>query len=99
MTRAEREPRDGPSVTRTALRRFVALSVVTLLVLTVGAVVVGNRIAEDWAIDDARLREATVASAVAGPLVDERVRAGEPVALARLDAILRDTMAEGRSST
>jgi signal transduction histidine kinase len=95
VTRAEREPRDGPSVTRTALRRFVALSVVTLLGLTVGAVVVGNRIAEDWAIDDARLRDATVASAVAGPLVDDRVRAGEPVALARLDSILRDTMAHG----
>jgi len=95
VTRAEREPRDGPSVTRTALRRFVALSVVTLLGLTVGAVVVGNRIAEDWAIDDARLRDATVASAVAGPLVDDRVRAAEPVALARLDSILRDTMAHG----
>ncbi len=95
MTRAEREPRDGPSVTRTALRRFVALSLVTLLGLTVGAVVVGHRIAEDWAIDDARLRDATVASAVAGPLVDDRVRAGEPVALARLDSILRDTMAHG----
>jgi signal transduction histidine kinase len=95
VTRAEREPRDGPSVTRTALRRFVALSVVTLLGLTVGAVVVGHRIAEDWAIDDARLRDATVASAVAGPLVDDRIRAGEPVALARLDSILRDTMAHG----
>ena len=95
MTRAEREPRNGPSVTRTALRRFVALSVVTLLGLTVGAVVVGNRIAEDWAIEDARLRDATVAGAVAGPLVDERVRAGEPEALARLDGIMRDAMAAG----
>ena len=55
----------------------MGLSVVTLLGLAVGAVVVGDRIAEDWAIDDAQLREATVARAVVGPLVDEQVRAGD----------------------
>lgn len=95
MTRAERDPRDGASVTRTALRRFAGLSAVTLLGLAVAAVVVGNRIAEDWAIDDARVRDATVASAVAGPLVDDRVRAGDPGALARLDGLLRAAMVKG----
>jgi len=92
---AERHPRDGASVTRTALLRFVGLSVVTLLGLAVVAVVVGDRIAEDWAIDDAQLRDAAVAGAVAGPLVDDKVRAGEIASLARLDDTLRDTMAEG----
>ena len=99
MSRAEAVPRDGArdasSVTRTALRRFVALSVVTLLVLAVGAVLVGNRIAEEWALDDARLRGATVAQAVAGPLVDEQVRAGDAAAIARLDGILHNAMIEG----
>jgi signal transduction histidine kinase len=99
VTRAERDRRerttDGASVTRTALRRFVALSVVTLVVLAIGAVVVGQRIAEDWAVDDARLRGASVAHAVAGPLVDDRVRAGDPEALSRLDSVLRDVMKEG----
>jgi len=92
---AERHPRDGASVTRTALLRFVGLSVVTLLGLAVVAVVVGDRIAEDWAIDDAQLRDATVARAVVGPLVDDRVRAGELGPLSRLDGTLRDAMAEG----
>ena len=99
MSRAEGVPRDGArdtsSVTRTALRRFVALSVVTLLVLAVGAVLVGQRIAEGWALDDARLRGATVAQAVAGPLVDEQVRAGDAAAIARLDGILHKAMIEG----
>ena len=95
MSPAERHPRDGASVTRTALLRFVGLSVVTLLGLAVVAVVVGDRIAEDWAIDDAQLRDATVARAVVGPLVDDRVRAGELGPLSRLDGTLRDAMAEG----
>ena len=97
MSPAERGPRDNvrTSVTRTALLRFVGLSVVTLLGLAVVAVVVGDRIAEDWAIDDAQLRDATVARAVVGPLVDDRVRAGELGPLARLDGTLRDAMAEG----
>lgn len=99
MSRAERGPSDpatrSPSVLRTALLRFVGLSVVALVVVAIGAVVVGQRIAEGWALDDARLRGATVAQAVAGPLVDESVRAGDAAAIARLDGILHDTMAKG----
>ncbi|HET7822352.1 MAG TPA: hypothetical protein VFL10_12585, partial [Ornithinibacter sp.] len=99
MSRAERGPSDpatrSPSVLRIALLRFVGLSVVALVVVAIGAVVVGQRIAEGWALDDARLRGATVAQAVAGPLVDESVRAGDAAAIARLDGILHDTMAKG----
>ena len=102
MSRAERRPRDrarrGASVTRTALLRFVGLSVVTLFVVAVGAVVVGHKIAEGWALEDARLRGATVADAVAGPLVDERVTAGDSAAISQLDGILHDAMSEGEIS-
>ena len=83
------------AATRTALVRFVALSVATLLLLAVGAVVVGERIAKQWAIDDARLRGAAVANVIAGSLVDDKVRAGNEAALARLGAVLRDAMAHG----
>jgi len=83
------------AATRTALVRFIALSVVTLVLLAVGAVVVGERIAKQWAIEDARLRGAAVAHAIAGPLVDDRVRAGDPGALARMDTVMRDAMSEG----
>ena len=99
MSRADdlpRDPsRDSPSVTRTALRRFVGLSVVALLVVAVVAAVMGQRIAEGWALDDARLRGATVAQTIAGPLVDDSVRAGDAAAIARLDGILHDTMRKG----
>jgi signal transduction histidine kinase len=99
VSRAERRPRDhahrGASVTRTALLRFVGLSVVTLFVVAIGAVVVGQKIAEGWALDDARLRGATVAQAVAGPLVDKDVTAGDSAAISRLDGILHAAMSEG----
>lgn len=81
--------------TRTALVRFVALSVTTLLLLAVGAVVVGERIAKQWAIDDARLRGAAVANVIAGSLVDQKVRAGNQESLARLGSVLRDAMVHG----
>ena len=83
------------AATRTALMRFVALSAVTLLLLAVGAVVVGERIAKQWAIDDARLRGAAVANVIAGSLVDDKVRAGNQEALGRLGAVLRNAMAHG----
>ncbi len=83
------------AATRTALVRFVALSVAALLLLGVGAVVVGQRIAKQWAIDDARLRGAAVADVIAGSLVDERVHAGNQEAVGRLGVVLRDAMAHG----
>ena len=83
------------AATRTALVRFVAFSVATLLLLAVGAVVVGERIAKQWAIDDARLRGAAVANVIAGSLVDGRVRQGNQEALGRLGAVLRNAMAHG----
>ncbi|MFL6151304.1 MAG: sensor histidine kinase, partial [Ornithinibacter sp.] len=73
----------------------MALSVATLLLLTVGAVVVGERIAKQWAIDDARLRGAAVANVIAGSLVDAKVRAGNHAAIGRLGTVLRDAMAHG----
>ncbi len=95
--RAGRAAVDGSTAaaTRTALVRFVALSVATLLLLAVGAVVVGERIAKQWAIDDARLRGAAVADVIAGSLVDARVRAGNQEALGRLGTVLRDAMSHG----
>ena len=83
------------AATRTALVRFVALSVLTLLLLAVGAVVVGERIAKQWAIDDARLRGAAVANVISGSLVDQRVRDGNEEALDRLGTVLRNAMAHG----
>ena len=83
------------AATRTALVRFVAFSVATLLLLAVGAVVVGERIAKQWAIDDARLRGAAVANVIAGSLVDGKVREGNQEALGRLGAVLRNAMAHG----
>jgi len=95
--RAGRQALDSTTAaaTRRALVRFVALSVATLLLLTVGAVVVGERIAKQWAIDDARLRGAAVANVIAGSLVDAKVHDGNEEALGRLGTVLREAMVHG----
>lgn len=88
-------PRPSRAVVRTAVQRFVVLSVVTLLVLGAGAVWVCHRIAQDSALAEAQLRGATLAGTVAAPLVDERVREQDPEAMASLGAVLRRSMAVG----
>ena len=88
--------RGHTGVVDTAVRRFVAVSAIALVVLGVGAFIVCTHVAEDSALREARLRGTTIANAVAAPLVDRRVRAGDPEAVAHVDAVLRDRM-EGAS--
>ncbi|MBM6398922.1 sensor histidine kinase [Phycicoccus sonneratiae] len=90
--------RSNRVIVRTAVRRFVVLSVVTLLVLAVGALLVCRRIAQDSALAEARLRGATLAGTVAAPLVDERVREQDPEAMASLGAVLLRSMEVGSIS-
>jgi signal transduction histidine kinase len=99
MARAYADPpdvtrRDAP-VVRNALLRFVGSSLVSLIVLSLGAIFVSQHIAEEEALRDARERAASVAHSLAAPMVDERVRAGAPRAVARLATVLRNRMRDG----
>lgn len=82
-------------IVRTAMRHFVILSVATLVVLAAGAYLVCARVAEDSALRGARIRAETLADAVAAPLVDARVVAGDPVSVARLGDVMRHNMSTG----
>lgn len=100
MTTPEPEVPAPPSrvIVRTALRNFVILSVTTLVVLGVGAYLVCARVAEESALRSATARAETLADAVAAPLVDAGVLAGDDDSLARLGEVMRDNMELGSIS-
>ncbi|MBD3782558.1 MAG: hypothetical protein IE926_06305 [Micrococcales bacterium] len=95
MTPPDPGPDQGRVIVRGAVRRFVLLSVATLAVLALGTVLVCSRIAQDSALSEAKLRGATLAGTVAAPLVDQRVREQDAVAMARLSAVLERSMDVG----
>ena len=82
----------GTSVVKGAVLRFVAFSLIAALVLTGLTILVAERIARQHALDDAREQGAGIASRVAGPLVDEDVRAGVPGAADALVQVMRSRM-------
>lgn len=82
----------GHGVLRRAVVGFVLSSVLALVLLSITAILVSRHLAQDSALREARTTGATVAQAIAGPLVDLSVRGGDPDALARLDRVLTDRM-------
>lgn len=80
---------------RSALRHFALWSALTLVVLVVASVVIGSKIAKDSALQEARLRGATIADSVAAPLVDSGVRRGDATSITNLDRVMRARMADG----
>ena len=88
----------GTSVVKGAVLRFVAFSLIAALVLTGLTILVAERIARQHALDDAREQGAGIASRVAGPLVDEDVRAGVPGAADALVQVMRSRMQDGSLS-
>lgn len=85
---------DDPAI-RKAQRRFLALSVSALAVVATAVVLVSQHVAEEEARRDAASRAAGIAHGVAAPFVNERVRAGNPRALAHLTRVLDARIAEG----
>lgn len=86
---------EGGSVMRSSLVRFVAFSIAAAVLLTVSTLVVADKIARANAVDDARRLGTAVARLVAAPLVDSRVRAGQPRATARLTTVMTNRMRDG----
>lgn len=75
--------------------RFTASSVLALLVLLVGTVLLGARIAEEEGLRDARLRGAAIAHLIAAPLVNADVRAQIPGAATELTMVMGNRMSDG----
>jgi signal transduction histidine kinase len=90
-------PHTSP-VVRSAVVRFTVWSAVTLIVLTVGAVLVANSIAQRQALAEARTQGAGIATKLAAPLVNRDVRARRPRAAHDLDTVMRTRMADGSVS-
>lgn len=94
MSRSKRPAAETP-VVRQAVRRFCIWSGVAMVVIAVAATLVSEHIAREEAIRDARSRGAGMANAIAAPLVDSDVRAGEPEAVAKLAAALSARVRSG----
>ncbi len=95
-TPAEAEPGPHePSLVRASLTRFMLLSLVAMVVLGVGSVLVSRHIAADEARREAKVRSRGMANGIAAPLIDSRVRAGEPEAVQRLGRVLENRMRDG----
>jgi len=80
---------------RRAMRRFLFGSAAALLILAVGTAVVGNRVAKQQALREARYQAEILAQNVAAPLIDSGVRRGDPKALAEIDAAMQERMRDG----
>lgn len=86
--------RASPSV-RLELLRFVALGLAAVLILSGVTLVLAQRLAEHWALEDARVQAGNLASRLVAPLVDARVRAAAPGALEDLDLVMDNRMRDG----
>src|SRR4051794_41677303 len=75
--------------------RFVLGSVAALLILAFGTALVGNRVAKQQALREARDRAEVLAQTVAAPLVDDGVRQGNDRAVRRVDAAAPERMRAG----
>lgn len=89
---------DRGSVLGVALVRFAALTAATLVTVGTITALVSQHIARDEAVRDARVRTIGITEGIAAPLVDSRLRAGDPEALERLDTAMRNRMGDGTVS-
>ncbi len=77
-----------PDRARQTVHRILAGSLAALLVLVVTGYLVGARIAESQALDDARRLTEVVGETAVGPHLTTEVLGGNPDALARLDQVV-----------
>ncbi|MGE0818346.1 MAG: sensor histidine kinase [Dehalococcoidia bacterium] len=84
-------PSDPPqTVVRQAMTRFVAAGLVALLLVAAAVWVAASRAAEREAVEDARQRTITLASALLQPELVQGVVDGDPAAQAHFAALVRD---------
>ena len=86
---------EGDQVVRAAVTRFAVWSVVAMVALGVGTLFVGRKVAEDTALQEARMQGEHIAETLAAPLVNRAVRIGRAGPRGRLDRAMRARMAGG----
>jgi len=77
------------------VRRFATYSALVLVVLLAGAFVVGSQLARAETLREARVRGASMARVIIGPLVNKDVRAYRPGAADRLASVANDRLRDG----
>jgi two-component system NarL family sensor kinase len=85
-------PRRPPTVGR-VVTRFVAANLIGIVLLLTGSVWASRQAAKDEALTDARHTTDLIATLLVEPHVDDDLVDGDPEAIARLDAVLRDRVA------
>jgi len=80
---------------RQAVIRFLLGSVAALLILAAGTAVVGNRVAKEESLREARAVAKLLAQRVAAPLVDDAFRRGDPQAVQRLQTAMHERLRDG----
>jgi signal transduction histidine kinase len=79
---------------RRALLRFTLVSLLVLVLVIIATVFVARVVSRDEALRDARLRGATFANVVGGPLVDEGLRTGDPASLHEFSTVMLNRLRE-----
>jgi signal transduction histidine kinase len=75
---------------RQALTRFIGFGLVALVLIGIGGWFAADNAAEREAVEDARQRTITLASAVIEPEVTQALVDGDPAAIGRFDRLVRD---------
>ncbi len=84
-------PSDPPqTVVRQAMTRFIAAGIVALLLVSAGVWFAASRAAEREAIEDARQRTITLASALVQPELTQAMVDGDPAAQAEFAALVQE---------
>ncbi len=78
-----------------ALWPFVLSSLVVFIAVAAATVVWGGRLATNEALVQAEATGRGVADGIVGPLVTDELRAGDPAAMSRLNAAMRNRMSDG----
>lgn len=78
-----------------AMRPFVLFSLIAYVAVAAATLAWGDRLATTEALVQAETTGRGVAEGIVAPLVTRELRAGEPVALARLDSAVRNRMSDG----
>lgn len=87
--------RPGRRALYSALRPFVLSSLIAFIAVAAATVVWGGRLATTEALGQAEATGRGVAEGIVAPLVTRELRAGDPAALTRLDASMRNRMSDG----
>jgi signal transduction histidine kinase len=84
-----RDPSDAPSVAG-AVAKFVVAGLVAVVVFVLGAVLVLRELGQREALQDARELAELAGRGIVEPALDERLIAGDPAAIARLDRLVQE---------